>query len=176
VDRVRAGDACAEEELVVQFERRVWFALRRRLRDREASRELVNDVLMAVVRAVRDGRLRDAARLPGFVYGTARNVANNYVRGILARPAEEPLGAHLSIADPSAGPEPDERVAAVGRGLGRLDETAREIVLMTLLDGLKPGEIARRLGLTPEVVRARKSRAVRKLAAEAAGSGCLEDL
>jgi len=34
---------------------------------------------------------------------------------------------------------------------------------MTLVDGLKPGEIAARTGLTSEVVRKRKSRASKKL-------------
>jgi DNA-directed RNA polymerase specialized sigma24 family protein len=35
---------------------------------------------------------------------------------------------------------------------------------MTLNEGLNPGEIARRLGLRPDVVRKRKSRAVKKIA------------
>jgi DNA-directed RNA polymerase specialized sigma24 family protein len=36
---------------------------------------------------------------------------------------------------------------------------------MTLVDGLKPGEIAETLRLTSEVVRQRKSRALKKLVA-----------
>ena len=34
---------------------------------------------------------------------------------------------------------------------------------MTLVDGLKPGEIAAELGLTSEVVRTRKLRAIKKI-------------
>jgi DNA-directed RNA polymerase specialized sigma24 family protein len=37
------------------------------------------------------------------------------------------------------------------------------VLLLTLVDGLKPREIARRLGLSDEVVRARKSRALKKI-------------
>ena len=53
-------------------------------------------------------------------------------------------------------------MALVRRALGILDPTDRRILLMTLVEGLKPGEIGVRLGLTSEVVRARKSRALKK--------------
>lgn len=47
--------------------------------------------------------------------------------------------------------------------MGRLDPTDRTILLRTLLEGLKPGEIARDLGVSSEVVRTRKSRALKKV-------------
>jgi RNA polymerase sigma-70 factor (ECF subfamily) len=47
--------------------------------------------------------------------------------------------------------------------LKQLDPTDRRILLLTLVEGLKPAEIADRLGLSAEVVRARKSRAVKKI-------------
>ena len=48
------------------------------------------------------------------------------------------------------------------RALATLDATDRKILLLTLVEGLKPGEIGARLGLTSEIVRARKSRALKK--------------
>jgi DNA-directed RNA polymerase specialized sigma24 family protein len=39
----------------------------------------------------------------------------------------------------------------------------RAILGLTLVDGMKPGEIARRLDMKPELVRKRKSRAVRRI-------------
>ena len=50
------------------------------------------------------------------------------------------------------------------RALAVLDSTDRKILLLTLIEGLKPGEIGARLGLTSEVVRTRKSRALKKAA------------
>jgi DNA-directed RNA polymerase specialized sigma24 family protein len=47
--------------------------------------------------------------------------------------------------------------------LARLNRADRGILLLTLVDGLKPAEIASRLGLTAEVVRVRKSRALKKV-------------
>ena len=51
----------------------------------------------------------------------------------------------------------------MSRALTGLNRSDKGILLMTLVDGLKPGEIAYRLGLTAEVVRARKSRALKRV-------------
>src|SRR5690349_13824654 len=91
VRRIREGDPLAEDELVRLFERRVFWVVRRRIQEHETSRELADDVMMAVVCALRDGRLQDAGKLRAFIYGTARNLANNYVRSRASRPIFEPL-------------------------------------------------------------------------------------
>ena len=56
-----------------------------------------------------------------------------------------------------------ERNAQVRSALGTLPAMDRRILLMTLVQGMKPGAIARRLSLSDDVVRARKSRAIRKV-------------
>jgi RNA polymerase sigma-70 factor (ECF subfamily) len=131
--------------------------------DPEAARDLTQDVLLVVVSALRNGHLREAERLVAFVYGTARNVINNYLRTRSRLPKEDPLDDALDLAG-TANPavEGSERIALVQRALAALDSTDRQILMLTLVEGLKPGEIAARLGLTSEVVRARKSRAMKK--------------
>jgi RNA polymerase sigma factor (sigma-70 family) len=57
------------------------------------------------------------------------------------------------------------RQAQVQQGLLQLDPTDREILTRILADGQKLTAIARRLGMSPEAVRQRKSRALKKLAA-----------
>jgi len=52
----------------------------------------------------------------------------------------------------------------VRQALAELEPTDREILQMTLVQGLKPGVIAAALGLSSEVVRQRKSRATKKVA------------
>jgi len=163
VRRAIDGDPFAEEQLVVHFERGLISHLTRRLRDREAARELADDVLMAMVRAVREDRLEYPERLAGFVYATARNLANNSLRVLHGRPQAEPLAVDLAAHDPEEGWEDHERLARVREGLDALRYLERQIVLMTL-EGLKPATIAAQLGLSRDVVRARKSRAIRKLA------------
>lgn len=163
VRRAIDGDPFAEEQLVVHFAPGLISHLTRRLRDREAARELADDVLMAMISAVRNGRLKHPERLAGFVYATARNLVNNYLRTRHGRPQPEPLGPNLAMPDAEDRMEQRERLARVREGLEGLRHLERQIVLMTL-EGLKPGTIAARLGLSRDVVRSRKSRAMRKLA------------
>jgi RNA polymerase sigma-70 factor (ECF subfamily) len=134
-----------------------------RTHDREAARELVQDVLMAVIGALRKGQLQDADKLPAFVHGTARNLINNRARSEGQKPALEPLPEDLAQASLVEQLEDAERVRLVHDALQRLGADDRRILWMTLVEGRKPGEIAAVLGLTSEVVRTRKLRAVKKL-------------
>ena len=79
-ERIRGHEPSAEEELVRIFADRVRFFVLARTRDPEAARDLAQEVMLAVVRALRGEQLREPERLAGFVYGTARNLVNNYLR------------------------------------------------------------------------------------------------
>jgi RNA polymerase sigma factor (sigma-70 family) len=163
VDRIRSGDGTAEEELVRYVSPRVFAMLMARTRDREAARDLLQDVLIAVLRSVREGALRDSGRLVPFVHGTARNLVNNYFRDKVREPKTEELSDdYAGIANHDA-LEAEERERMVRQALATVDETDRSIVLMTMVEGRKPGDIAARLGLSSEVVRQRKSRAIKRI-------------
>lgn len=161
--RVAAGDSDAETALVAHFTPRILAMMVARTRNVDLARDLTQETLIAVLQATRDGRIRDTDRVAAFVHGVARNIVNNHLRSTRGR-IEEPLddysqGLHAVDDTPER-----ERRAEVTRGLNTLSPSDRQILLMTLLDGLKPGEIAEQLGLTAEVVRARKSRAQRRMA------------
>jgi RNA polymerase sigma factor (sigma-70 family) len=162
-ERVRGHEPSAEEELVRLFAGRVSVLALARTRDRELARDLTQDVMLAVVLALRNGHLREAERLAAFVYGIARNVINNYLRTRSRLPRIDPLDVELEAAATRPDPvENIERAGLVRQALRLLDSTDRQILQLTLTEGLKPGEIAARLGLTSEVVRTRKSRALKK--------------
>lgn len=163
-ERIRAGDRSAEEELVREYSSRVRVFAGMRTRDREAARDLAQEVMMHVLTALRRGQLRDTERVGSFVYGTARNVVNSYLRRCRDR-RSEPLSPEIPAAtdDPEDELESRQRQELVRRALSRLNRDDRGILLLTLVDGLKPGEIAYRLGLTADVVRVRKSRALKKV-------------
>jgi RNA polymerase sigma-70 factor, ECF subfamily len=163
VRRIGGGEEEAEEELVRIFRPRVLTMLRARLRNEEVAREVASDVLMSVLFALRKGRLDDPQKLIAYVHGTARNLANNYLRTRSRQPIETELSPEVAVVDPVEERERAERIDQVREELRRLDPTDRKILLLTLLEGLKPGEIADRLGLSSDVVRARKSRAVKKI-------------
>ena len=163
-ERIRSHEPSAEEELVRLFSDRVSRSgPRTNARSRELARDLTQEVMLAVVLALRNGHLREAERLAAFVYGTARNVINNYLRTRSRLPREDPIDDELEsgATDPTRWKTASASAWCAARSVSSIRPTAR-ILLLTLVEGLKPGEIGARLGLTSEVVRARKSRALKK--------------
>ena len=163
VEGIRRGDPSAEERLIVAFQRPVLCMLVARTRDPEASRDLAQEALMAALRAIREGRLRQVDRLAGFMAGTARNLALKYQRSRRADPLPLERAPEPAAQAPGEEYEAAERVALVEQALNRLENGERRVLELTWLEGLEPREIAGRLGLSGDVVRARKSRALRKV-------------
>jgi len=162
VSRVQAGEAAAEEELVRRFRPGLLAVLRARTRDPEAAHELANDTLLAVLAAIRDGKVREPERLAGFVHGVARNVLAGHFRRRASQPPTVPI-EDVDVAAPVDDPERDRR-EMVRQALDALGAEDREVLELSLGLGLQPVEIARRLGLTPDAVRMRKMRATRRAA------------
>ena len=162
-ERIREGDASAEEELFRQFSDRIRVFVSMRTRDPELARDLAQDIMVHVLNGLRRGLLREPDRVGAFVYGTARNVVNNHFR--LGRRESEELPLELAADTPGPADqfEAKQRQGLMRKALARLDRGDSRILLMTLVDGLKSGEIASRLGLSSEVVRARKSRALKRI-------------
>ncbi|MCC7124193.1 MAG: sigma-70 family RNA polymerase sigma factor [Acidobacteria bacterium] len=159
--RIAAGDAEAETMLVQHFLPRVRALLMARTRNADLARDLTQDALLALLQAARRQQIRDPERLPAFVAGIARNLANSHLRGQAAR--ERPLD--VLVHEPFVVDDHDrrERERLLTQGLAALTPGDREVLELTLLEGLKPAEIAARLGLSAEVVRTRKSRAQQRL-------------
>jgi RNA polymerase sigma-70 factor (ECF subfamily) len=161
--RIRDGDRLAEEELVSTYRRGVFAIASARTRDREAAQDLTQEVLIAVFKALREDQLREPEKLAAFVHGTARNVINNYLR-VRVRRAECEL-------DPAAAYAPnlvEELESAERRRLMRLELESfsladQQILLLSLVDGHTLVEVAQRLSMSHDAVRARKSRLLRKI-------------
>jgi len=169
---IQARDAGSEEELVRLFYPHLRAMAASRLGDQESARDIAQEALWAVVSALRQGQLREPEKLPAFVVGTGRNLINNFVRNRAKQPAPLTLGFDEAIIpSPDSGQgesalEKEERTDVVLRALEELKELDRTILFLTLSEGLKPQEIALETGLKPEVVRVRKSRALRRLRGE----------
>jgi RNA polymerase sigma-70 factor (ECF subfamily) len=163
VARIRNGHEDAEARLVELFSRPVRLMVRVRGRSLE-DEDVTQEVLMTAITAVRRGQLREAERLGAFVAGIARNVINNRLRSARG-PAFEPLTGHEDavVADLRHEMAVRERLEMVRQALGGLAAQDRRILQMSLIDGLRASQIAEQLGVTEETVRARKSRALRRL-------------
>ena len=160
---IAQGSAAAEDEFARLFESRVRTMALMRTRDPETARDLAQEILMAAIEALRKGSLREPDRLAAFVLGIARNVINNYFRSRDPAALREPLDTDL-ISKGQIFDEDDERRQIVRQEIDLLDPLDRKILLLTLVDSAKPAEIALKLGISGDVVRQRKVRAVRRIA------------
>ena len=160
---IRAADPEAGDAFVRLFAERIRVMMEVRLHDREAARELTQEALFAAWHAVREGRLRDPERLAPFVLATARNVLNGYRRARAGAPRIEPMTEEVGQLTARCD---DERLAYRGlvvAALKGLSAEDRLVLRLTLVDGLRPREIAARLGLSMDAARARKSRALKRI-------------
>src|SRR5258706_4982309 len=123
-ERILAGDRYAEDDLLRYFSPRIYALLCARTRDREASRDLLQDALIATLRALRQGQLREPEKLAAFVLGIARNTAQSFIRSGI-RKRETALTDRLAPSQPDA-LEDRERDGHVAKALAELDATDRQ--------------------------------------------------
>jgi RNA polymerase sigma-70 factor (ECF subfamily) len=161
--RIQSREADAEEEFVAIFQRRVRGFAIAHTRDPDLADELAQEVLWAVIHAVREGKVQQPAQLPSFVLGTARNLLNDRLR-VRSRDRTEPLTEEMEQSIPAVRQGDFERGHAARQAIGALEPHERWVLLLSLVDGLAAEEIALRLKIHPDAVRKRKSRALRKLA------------
>jgi RNA polymerase sigma-70 factor (ECF subfamily) len=164
--RIRAGDRAAEEELVTTYRRAVLVIAIARTRNPDLARDLTQDVFIAVLKALREGQLRETEKLAGFIQGTARNIINGYLRSQTRHPESDLEEVELSGPDPVEDLESAERQRLVRQELASFPVMDQQILLLSLVDGHSLAEVAKRLNLSHEAVRARKSRMVRKFMAK----------
>ena len=162
-ERLQGGDTSAEAALVDKFYARIYAMTLARTGEQEIARDLSQEVMLAVLRALREGRLRRSDNLAAYVLATARNRVSYYYRRRGVR-SEVPLPAALEsdLPDPEEHLEDSQRREAARLALSRLSPTDRQVLYLSFYENLKPREISERLGLPSTVVRMRKSRALRR--------------
>ncbi|MET8833450.1 RNA polymerase sigma factor [Micromonospora sp. NPDC004540] len=143
------------------FEPLLAYALRRVAQPEDAA-DVVAETFLVAWRRRRDLPADAEVRL--WLYGVARRVLANHHRGGIRR---QRLGERLRQRITSAvGADPGSAVPerlAVRAALARLGELDREVLLLTVWEGLEPREAAEVLGVSPAAVRTRLSRARARL-------------
>lgn len=161
LDRLRAGDATAFEELVMAYQHRVFGLALRMLGNAGEAQEVAQEVFVRAHRGL--GEFRGEAKLSTWLYAiTSRLCLNRLASGErrLARQGEDAL---LRLSD--ASPRPDavlersELEAALQRAIAELSEERRIVVVLRDLEGVSYEEIARVLDLPLGTVRSRLHRA-----------------
>jgi RNA polymerase sigma factor (sigma-70 family) len=165
VDGLRAGKPDAFDAVFAAYRSRVFGYLARMTGRRDLAEDLTQDVFLRLARAARS--LRPDTRLRGWLFTVAHNVLVSHARAAKVTAA---LASELAERGGPDGPTPFEAVAQsstslrVERALAGLPSTYREVILLVAIEGLPAADAGAALGLSPEAVRQRLSRARSMLA------------
>lgn len=157
---IAAGNLEAEAEFVGYYLPLVRTQMRARLKSHDHLDDLVQEVMIVSLCALRRGQLRDPLKLSQYVLGIARNILNNHFRSR----SRQPMGIDApddlpDLRQETHHAEERERQESAHSAFQILDSIDQQILTLTLLDGLKPGKIAQELGMSSTAVRQRKVRA-----------------
>jgi RNA polymerase sigma-70 factor (ECF subfamily) len=193
LDRARAGERAAWEELLRQLRPIIRALARRRVQSDNDASDLAQDVLLRMNRGFAKFRGCRIAQLLAWARSIMRNrlvedyrrrtppaeplppdVGDSFEGGPLARLVDDEEMARLAEALPRL---PDhcgplarqvgaEEMARLAEALPRLPDTYRTVIEARLFDGISCAALARRLGRTPVWVRVTCLRAVERLRQE----------
>lgn len=183
IDRLKAGDVAAFEELVAARSGEIYGLLFRLTENREEARDLTQETFLRAFQNI--GRFRGEADLRTWIYRIAINQARNRWRWWRRRSrdltvsldatqanSDQPLMA--TLAETSANPEQNtlarEREVALRAALRNLGHSYRETVILRDIEGFTYEEIAATLGINVGTVKSRLARGRQELRKKLEGS------
>jgi len=158
--RCQSGDEAAFTELVERYQPRLRYYLRKMLREPQGAEDALQDVWLAVFRAV--PRLADAGAFRAWLYRIARD------RALLQLRQRRPPCRRLEEVDPIDGRAEEAHFTAddvelVHAALDELSVEHREMLLLRYVEDMTYEEIARVVGCQVGTVRSRLHYAKRAL-------------
>ena len=161
--RIADGDREAEAELCRRMGPRIRLYGLRHLRSSSAADDLVQQVLLKVLEALRGDRLREREKLAQFVLGTCRMTVTDERRSSHRQQELLAIFGDGLVPAPSPTPMLDDRQLA--RCVQALKERERSVVVMTFYDEHTAAEMAGSLGISEANVRVIRHRAIQQLRA-----------
>ncbi|HEY8142583.1 MAG TPA: sigma-70 family RNA polymerase sigma factor [Kofleriaceae bacterium] len=171
VDRLRRGDGAAFDSVYAAFRAPIYGFLARLSGRRDLAEELLQETFVRL--AARATTLREDTRLGAWLYTVARNLHVSQTRMTALDAARVD---RASLMDPARPPTPFEEAAAsqtqiaLERALASLPDSYREVLLLVAVDRMEPSEAAEVVGVSPETLRQRLSRARTMMKEALAGS------
>lgn len=173
IERLRARDERAFNELVRMYERRVFVLVHRMLGRREEAEDISQEVFVQVFKAI--GQFRGEAKLSTWIYRIAVNLCKNRTMYLARRHAGaedelEGLAERHSMdtakgATVGAVDRPDELArgrqleAIVSRAIAAMDAEFREVLVLRDVQDMSYEEIAEIIGAKEGTVKSRLHRA-----------------
>jgi RNA polymerase sigma-70 factor (ECF subfamily) len=158
VERLRAGDGAAIEELYLAYRKPIFGFLVRLAKDRHLAEDLFQNTWVKVSRAA--VHLREDSELRAWVFAIARNEYRSWRRWQMMDPTRIfLLGKERETASESEGGEVDH----LEKALAMLGPSDREVLLIVCAHGIEQEEAAKVLGISHAALRQRLGRARARL-------------
>lgn len=162
VVRCQLGEAEAFDALIARWHGPLWRYIQRMAGRDDVAQDLLQEVWIGAIRGI--GRLRDGARLRGWLFGIARRVIMDRLRRQYAAPDVGDVEPEDLTAPPDA-IDNEADLAALERALDALPHVEREVLTLFYLRDLSIVELADALGVPVGTVKSRLFRARRLLRA-----------
>ena len=161
--RIADGDREAEAEMCRRMGPRIRLYGLRHLRSPPAADDLVQQVLLKVLEALRTARLREPDKIAHFVLGTCRMTVLDLRRSSQRQAALLTMFGGDLVPDAPPMPRLDDRQLALC--VQALKERDRSVIVMTFYDEQTAAEAAAFLGISEANVRVIRHRAIQQLRA-----------
>ena len=157
------GDQAAEATLYQKYSDRVFYLALSERHSREDAEDIRAETFLRVIRALRDGKLRNPDSLPSFIVGIALNVMREHNR---RHGRTDSLTNDQNAIAGGESPETaflnQELSSSVADLVAQLKPRDREFLRLYYYEELPKEEIAQKLGIKEERLRLIKSRALKK--------------
>ncbi len=160
--RCRRGQKQAFEELVRLWEKRLFYYIRRLVATEEDAWDVLQETWVKVLKGITS--LKDAHKLPTWLYRVARNTALSRQREVYKQQTRmEESGQFSEVEAPEEDPPQDAE--EVHRALSRISLAHREVLTLYFLRDLSVNQMAEVLQLPLGTVKSRLHYAKRALRA-----------
>ena len=164
-DRARDGDDDALRLLFLLYADNVFGYVLAIVRDEHDAEDVTSEVFARLPRALTRYRV-SSTPFAAWLLRVARNAALDHLRAQRSVPLAE-----VHASGETAETQARERLADLRSALEALPEDQRQVILLRLVAGMAPGEIAERLGRSVDAVHALQHRARRRLREELTRAG-----
>jgi RNA polymerase sigma-70 factor (ECF subfamily) len=160
VERLRRGDGDAFDKIYAHFRAPVFGFLARLSGRRDLAEELLQETFVRLAGRARE--LREDTRLGAWLFTVARNL---HVSNVRMDALDAARADRAALEDAARPPTPYEEAAAgetqlaLERALAALAPSYREVLLLVAVERMEPAEAAQVIGISPDALRQRLSRA-----------------
>jgi RNA polymerase sigma factor (sigma-70 family) len=160
IDRVRAGELRAFEQIYRRFERPMYTLALRMLGEPEAARDVLHDAMLKAFQRI--GQYRNEAPFWAWLRQIALNEALMRLRKV--RDVEVDIDPDM-IGDETATPWAQADAATLDRALANLPATTRSVIWLYHVEGYSHPEIAEMMGKTISFSKSQLARGTARLRA-----------